>query len=141
MIWKTSGRTLNRGLLLTVGLALLADACGAPPAGQPSSSVTSPASLPVAPKTLNFGSISEPPSGLIFGAGGNGAAQVKRLFHVGLTTCDHKWARQPLLATKVASIADGDWQVANDGTMAVTWKLRPNAKWHDGTPLTADDYV
>jgi len=25
--------------------------------------------------------------------------------------------------------------------MEVTWKLRPNAKWHDGAPLTADDFV
>ncbi len=25
--------------------------------------------------------------------------------------------------------------------MELTWKLRPNAKWHDGTPLTAADFV
>ena len=25
--------------------------------------------------------------------------------------------------------------------MELTWKLRPNVKWHDGIPLTADDFV
>lgn len=28
-----------------------------------------------------------------------------------------------------------------DGTMDTTWKLRPNEKWHDGTPFTAEDLV
>src|SRR5437762_1911060 len=25
--------------------------------------------------------------------------------------------------------------------MEVTWRLRPDGKWHDGTPLTADDFL
>ena len=25
--------------------------------------------------------------------------------------------------------------------MDTTWKLRPNVKWHDGTPFTAEDLV
>src|SRR5207248_11548724 len=31
------------------------------------------------------------------------------------------------------------WVVSPDGTMQVTWHLRRNVKWHDGTPFTAKD--
>jgi peptide/nickel transport system substrate-binding protein len=30
--------------------------------------------------------------------------------------------------------------VARDG-LSVTWKLKRNVQWHDGKPLTADDFV
>src|SRR5207244_2550474 len=33
----------------------------------------------------------------------------------------------------------GTWRVADDGSMALTWKLRPGVKWHDGTELTSAD--
>src|SRR5439155_17572422 len=33
------------------------------------------------------------------------------------------------------------WQVFPDGRMETTYKLRPNLTWHDGTPLTAADFV
>jgi peptide/nickel transport system substrate-binding protein len=32
------------------------------------------------------------------------------------------------------------WETSPDG-LVVTFKLRPNVKWHDGTPLTASDVV
>ncbi|MBP1703997.1 MAG: putative transporter substrate binding protein [Chloroflexi bacterium] len=35
-------------------------------------------------------------------------------------------------------LADGDW-VWNDARTEITVKLKPAAKWSDGTPLTADD--
>lgn len=38
----------------------------------------------------------------------------------------------PDLATK--------WQVSSDG-LTYTFTMRPNVKWHDGTPLSADDVV
>src|SRR5205085_2800972 len=33
------------------------------------------------------------------------------------------------------------WKVFPDGTMETTYRLRPNLVWHDGAPLTADDWV
>ena len=45
-----------------------------------------------------------------------------------------------LLANELPSDAKGTWVVNPDGTMDVTWKLRPNAKWHDGTPVTSADF-
>jgi peptide/nickel transport system substrate-binding protein len=41
----------------------------------------------------------------------------------------------------VPSVENGDWTVAADGTMEVTWKLRRGVLWHDGTPLHAEDFV
>lgn len=52
---------------------------------------------------------------------------------------DHNDEIQPLLAERLPSLDDGSWQVLVDGRMIVTWKLRPNAKWHDGQDLTSDD--
>src|SRR5207302_10656429 len=82
-----------------------------------------------------------PQGGLIFGGGGNAAAQARWVFHVSLTTYDDDSNLRPVIAQKIPSLADGDWKVLPDGGMELTWKLRPNVKWHDGTPLTADDFV
>src|SRR5207247_11282815 len=35
----------------------------------------------------------------------------------------------------------GSRKVNGDGCMDLTWRLRPNVKWHDGTPLTTDDLL
>ena len=83
----------------------------------------------------------DPQGGLIFGGGGNAAAQARWVFHVSLTTYDADSNLRPVIAQKIPSLADGDWKVLPDGGMELTWKLRPNVKWHDGTPLTADDFV
>src|SRR5439155_24363657 len=47
----------------------------------------------------------------------------------------------PAADVKVPTVQDGDWKVNPDGTMEVTWKIRPDVYWHDGTPLTADDFT
>jgi peptide/nickel transport system substrate-binding protein len=47
----------------------------------------------------------------------------------------------PKLAEIVPSIENGLWVVFPDGRMETTWKLRPNARWHDGTPFTSADLV
>src|SRR5206468_5776536 len=72
---------------------------------------------------------------------GNILGQFHWIFHEGLTIYSLDGNLQPRLAQKIPSIEDGDWKTAPDGSMEVTWKLRPGLKWHDGTPLTADDFV
>ncbi len=42
--------------------------------------------------------------------------------------------------TQVPTLANGLWKVSADGRMEVTWKLRPNMKWHDGQPFTTEDF-
>jgi peptide/nickel transport system substrate-binding protein len=58
-----------------------------------------------------------------------------------LTIIDDRGQVRPLLATSVPSVERGDWQVSPDGTMEQTWQLHPHARWQDGHPLTADDFV
>src|SRR5437763_1426367 len=60
----------------------------------------------------------------------------------------------PLRTTRVASPsaasapsaapADRDaegWRGCPDGRMETTYRLRPNLTWHDGTPLTPEDFL
>jgi peptide/nickel transport system substrate-binding protein len=57
----------------------------------------------------------------------------------GLTTTDERMNVVPLLATEVPTIANGGVRIRSDGGMDVTWRLRPEVAWHDGTPLTSAD--
>jgi peptide/nickel transport system substrate-binding protein len=74
------------------------------------------------------------------GVGGQGVA-LQDLVHVGLTAYGPDGRLYPRLAEAVPSIENGLWTLMADGRMATTWKIRPNATWHDGTPITADDFV
>jgi peptide/nickel transport system substrate-binding protein len=47
----------------------------------------------------------------------------------------------PLLASELPARDVGTWTVSPDGTMTTTWKIRSNAKWHDGQPVVARDFV
>jgi peptide/nickel transport system substrate-binding protein len=63
------------------------------------------------------------------------------MFHGGLTMFDPQSQVVPHLAQKLPTLDDGDWKLLPGGGMEVTWKLRPGLLWHDGTPLTAQDFV
>lgn len=69
------------------------------------------------------------------------SAPIEGLVHVGLTTYDAAADSQPRLAEAVPTIENGLWTVGPDGRMLITWNIRPGARWHDGTPFTADDLV
>src|SRR4029077_15720995 len=57
----------------------------------------------------------------------------------GLTTTDDQMRVVPLLATEVPTVDNGGVRLRGDGGMDVTWKLRPDVKWHDGQPFTSAD--
>lgn len=58
-----------------------------------------------------------------------------------LTVLDAQGAAQPRLAEELPSQERGTWVVNPDGTMVTTWKIRPNALWHDGQPVASKDIV
>ena len=48
---------------------------------------------------------------------------------------------QLYLAEALPELNTDTWQVFPDGRMETTYRLKPNLTWHDGHPLTADDFV
>jgi peptide/nickel transport system substrate-binding protein len=59
----------------------------------------------------------------------------------GIAIPDDVGTLRPVLADAVPSLENGRWALQPDGRMETTWKLKPNLRWHDGTPFTADDLV
>lgn len=70
-----------------------------------------------------------------------GSDALGELVHVGASTISRGGALVPRLAEAVPSVENGLWKVTSDGRMETTWKLRAGAFWHDGTPVTAADFV
>lgn len=61
-----------------------------------------------------------------------------RLFYEPLASWDANGNLNPILAAQIPSLENGG--LAADGK-SVTWKIKSGVKWHDGKPLTADDFV
>lgn len=58
-----------------------------------------------------------------------------------LVLLNERGVASPLLAAELPSRDNGSWVVNPGGTMETTWKIKPNAKWHDGQPVVSDDFV
>ncbi|MBI4214232.1 MAG: hypothetical protein HY534_07990 [Chloroflexi bacterium] len=72
----------------------------------------------------------------IQGGSGNPSAMVQD----SLTRITHLGDTELQLAAELPSDTRGTWVVNPNGSMDVTWKIRSDAKWHDGTPVTAADF-
>src|SRR5713226_8046222 len=131
---NTKPGVLKGALVLLISGAILGVACApqSAPAHSDGAAVAQPSG---SPKTLRMGTLKEPSTGIaVFAGSSNMSAQHMWMFHAGLTALDPQGNLQPRVALKVPSIDDGDWKLLPDGSMEVTWKLRPNVQWHDGTP-------
>src|SRR5438874_2320244 len=74
------------------------------------------------------------------GSGGtDGLSELELVISAGLGVMTGDGRLVPRLAEAVPSIENGLWKLLPDGRMETTWKIRPNARWHDGTAFTADD--
>ena len=129
-------------LVLVLGIA-----CGAPASGPSGGQApAAEAPRPAAPSTkrVTVGILEEPKGWLAWTAGtttAGGGHQPRWLLTRSLTIADDKGRIQPVLAASLPTLEQGDWVVNPDGTMEQTWKIRPNARWHDGQALTAEDFV
>lgn len=72
------------------------------------------------------------------GLGGGGVSGL--VMNSPLTVLDPQGTPQPRLAAELPSQEHDTWTVNSDGTMVTTWKIRPNAVWHDGQPVTSKDF-
>ena len=67
---------------------------------------------------------------------------VMKLVILGLADLDANGNAYPELAAELPTVDNGGVVVDEaNGTMDVTWKLRNDIQWSDGTPVTADDVV
>jgi peptide/nickel transport system substrate-binding protein len=143
---------LRRALAALAGCALLAASCAPGPAGSvtpsdpmanPVTNSTAPAPAS-APKTIRLvmPASAEQKGGFgLFGGTGIYTSEHQQAFHAGLTNHDADLNLTAKLAERIPTVENGDLQLRPDGSMEVTWRLRPGVTWHDGTPLTAEDFV
>ncbi|HZT06269.1 MAG TPA: ABC transporter substrate-binding protein [Chloroflexota bacterium] len=74
--------------------------------------------------------------------GGNTfASEFDFLSNSPLTVKDAHGSTSPLLAADRPSRDAGTWTVNPDGTMTTVWKIRDNARWHDGVAVTSSDFI
>jgi peptide/nickel transport system substrate-binding protein len=71
----------------------------------------------------------------------NVGGDVQGAVHRKLVTLDDRGVLHPQLAVELPTQERGSWIVRPDGTMRTTYSLRRDVTWHDGTPLTARDFV
>jgi peptide/nickel transport system substrate-binding protein len=135
-------RPAARGLALLVGAMLLTMACAPGTSQGPRQDGAS--SVPAAPKILRVGvTFDDEPTefAVAFGSIGAGATETRYLLNAPLTIYDDKGVLSPRTAQSVPTIENGGWTVSSDGRMETTWKLRPDVRWHDGNPFTAEDLM
>ena len=131
-------------LLMLVTVILSACAPAAPRTETPSAPGAPVASAPATPKTVTIGIQREPHTmdQNISGGGSltaGGASNVPPILHNSLSVNSGSGGFVAQLAAEMPSVERGTWRVNQDGSMDMTWKLRPNVKWHDGTPFTSAD--
>jgi peptide/nickel transport system substrate-binding protein len=99
-----------------------------------------PAQSPAAPRVITMTVLVEP-TGIHFNGeqAGGGDGDVRYIFHDELFVESAYESFGPQLAVELPAIDRGTWRLNPDGTMDTVWKLRPNIRWHDGTPFTSDD--
>src|SRR3954468_18507432 len=73
--------------------------------------------------------------------GGGAGPYAKRPFNAGLAVIDAETRPRPVLAEQLPQLNTPSWQVSPDGRMQTTYTLRPGLTWHDGNPITAEDFV
>ncbi|HEY3118384.1 MAG TPA: ABC transporter substrate-binding protein, partial [Chloroflexota bacterium] len=112
---------------------------GCAPTAGPASTGTAP-SAPVRVKTLVFATDAEPTL-VVTGMGDRRFQQLRDAVHQHLAAYDDRGEALPQLALEIPTRVRGTWVIRPDGTMQTTYRLRPNVTWHDGAPLTAQDFI
>jgi peptide/nickel transport system substrate-binding protein len=68
-------------------------------------------------------------------------ALVMHMALLGLTAIDPDGKIYPVLAADLPTVENGEVVTHDDQTMDVTWTLRSDVTWADGTPVTSDDVI
>jgi len=136
----------NAARLMLVPL-LLITACAPTQRATEQAAAPSSGQQPAAPKVVTIAIQGQPVSfdsdltGSAAGRNQGGVTNVPYIAHDGLMTRTGPQSYEPRLVTEAPSTEKGMWTVNPDGTMDMTWKLRPNVKWHDGAPFNSEDMM
>jgi peptide/nickel transport system substrate-binding protein len=138
MGWRSATAVLLAVTVLGMG-------CAAPASNGPPSSAAAPSGGVPKTKRIVAGMTGEP-TGFVARMTTTqnsipGANDLEQLVNASLSeeTGDHRL--QPQLAEAVPTLENGLWVLLPDGRMETSWRIREGAQWHDGTPLTSDDFV
>ena len=133
-------------ILVLMAAVLTVVACGPAAAPRVTTDGASGEVRSTAPKSLTIALEGEPEYLLLPALGGGGGTgqiggNLRLAVHQQLSTYDDRGDIHPQLAIEVPAVDKGTWVVRPDGTMQTTYRLHRNVTWHDGTPLTAKDFV
>ncbi|HEY3118014.1 MAG TPA: ABC transporter substrate-binding protein [Chloroflexota bacterium] len=134
--FKMSAHTALNCVLL---FALALTGCGV---AQPAT--TAPAAAPTSEGRTLVALVGQEPASIAarpLVSGGTSLRTQQRVVNALLAVIDAKGLPQPELLASLPALSTPSWQVFPDGTMQTTYTLRPNLTWHDGQPLTSDDFV
>jgi len=128
---------------LLFGLAIVVTGCAPSAADRSADSGASPQRT-TTPTRIVTAIMSNPPYLYrnLAGTGiGPGQPGLEQMVAVGLAVTDRNGVLTPQLAESIPSVDNGLWRVLPDGRMETTWRIRPGARWHDGTPVTSADVL
>jgi peptide/nickel transport system substrate-binding protein len=133
-----------RSMAISLVALVVATACAQPAsriAAPPSGQGQQPAARPS--QTLTTAVRYEPVSlaAKPLRATGSTADYTVRLFNAELVQRDARDTARAYLAEGLPQLNTDSWRVFPDGRMETTYRLKPKLTWHDGTPLTAADFV
>jgi peptide/nickel transport system substrate-binding protein len=123
-------------------VALMALACSGSPAQRSTGEESTAPRSPTTPTTLRYVSRFEASTlAARFTEAAGTSEYVKRPFNAGLAVVDGNTQPRPVLAEQLPQLNTDTWRIFPDGKMETTYRLRTGLTWHDGHPLTADDFV
>lgn len=130
-------RATRSGYLLAA-VALLLTAC-APAVGRETAESSAVEPGGVQTRVLNVIGRVEPPT--MLDATANRYIFHRAMFTANLGHWNLQGAPNPVLARSAPELNTDTWKVFPEGRMETVFQLRPGLTWHDGTPLTAEDFV
>jgi peptide/nickel transport system substrate-binding protein len=127
-------------LTFTVIASLVLVSCGTP--AQPGTAESTASPTTGSEKSITIVIPEDPPSFNPMVADTGYDALVMELVLLGMTDIDPNGNIFPELAADLPSMENGGVTIDEDaGTMSVTWTMRDDIQWSDGTPVTADDVL
>jgi peptide/nickel transport system substrate-binding protein len=129
----------RRKLTGIAALVLLLTACG--PAAAPVGSSVPESAGQTAPQQALIMLVRIEPRTLADRVSVGSGRTAQDVVNAGLTYRDTQGLPQPYLVEELPRLGTDSWRVSPDGRMETVYRLRPGLVWHDGAPLTADDFV